>query len=122
MWAEPIMNAWGFTYSSIAWWWRKVDKWGRPRIHGGYWFRQTGEIMLLGIKGSPPRPLWKGEPGELSSERQPRHSQKPDGQYAKIDRVFPVERYGPRLEMFARRRYDETWDVFGNEVEGSIEL
>lgn len=34
-----------------------------------------------------------------------------------------VELFGdrPRLEMFARQKFDG-WDVFGNEVDGSIKI
>ena len=44
------------------------------------------------------------------------HSRKPDNIYE-----FAESLPAPRLEMFARRRR-EGWDVFGNEVEGSIRL
>jgi len=46
------------------------------------------------------------------------HSRKPDDQYRKIEALYPNMRY---LELFARHRRPG-WDVFGNEVEGSIEL
>ncbi len=110
-----IIEAWGFQYRAIAFWWRKVDHSGHPRIGGGYWFRQTGEICLLGIKGHPPRPIWKGEPAEITSQRQPKHSQKPEEAYHKIDRVFPAILYGPRLEMYARQKRPG-WDIFGNQI------
>jgi len=46
------------------------------------------------------------------------HSRKPDEQYEKIERLYPNAR---KLELFARRRRPG-WDVFGNQVEGSIRL
>lgn len=47
-----------------------------------------------------------------------RHSEKPN-----IVRQKIVELFGdrPRLEMFARQKFDG-WDVFGNEVDGSIKI
>ena len=47
-----------------------------------------------------------------------KHSQKPDEVRKRI-----VELMGdlPRIELFAREK-TEGWDVFGNEVEGSIKL
>jgi len=45
------------------------------------------------------------------------HSVKPDCVRADIETNYS----GPRLEMFARQRR-EGWDVFGDQVEGSIVL
>ena len=115
-----VINAWGFDYKSIAWWWRKTTADGsRSRIGMGYWTRQVGELCLLATRGNPRPPINRSEPGEIEAPRGKRHSEKPEEQYAKIDRLFP-DTY-PRLEMFARVQRPG-WDVFGNEVEGSIEL
>jgi len=46
------------------------------------------------------------------------HSRKPDEQYEKIERLYPGAR---KIELFARHRR-MGWDVFGNQVEGSIAL
>jgi len=55
-----------------------------------------------------------------------RHSQKPAEIRTKIVELFGDR---PRVELFARSRKGffpndeyQGWDVFGNEVEGSIEL
>ena len=46
------------------------------------------------------------------------HSQKPEEQYEKIERLYPNRKY---LELFARQQH-KGWDVFGNEVENSITI
>lgn len=121
--AERVIEAWEFTYRTIAWWWTKTTQDGEPRMGQGYWLRQVGEICLLATKGNPPGPAVHDERAYIEAPRGSQHSRKPVEQYAKIERVFPYEGfYCPRLEMFARQRYDETWDVFGNEVENSITL
>ncbi len=115
-----VIKAWGFEYKAIAWWWLKVSLTGAPRIGMGYWTRQVGELCLLATRGNPPSPAYRAEPGIIIAPRGERHSAKPEEQYAKIDRLFPDA--FPRLEMFARGQARPGWDVFGNEVEGSITL
>jgi N6-adenosine-specific RNA methylase IME4 len=116
--SEKVMEAWGFTFKSIAWWWRKVDKKGNPRMGMGYSTRQTGELCLLGVKGDVPRPKYKSERGEITSERMPRHSMKPPEQYAKIDRLYPD--MGPSLEMYCWGDPQPGWDGFGLDCTNSI--
>lgn len=117
---RDVIEAWGFTYKSIAWWWRKVDKRGNPRMGGGYNTRQTGEICLFATRGKVKRPAYKGERGEITTERMKRHSQKPLEQYAKIDRLYP-DLY-PSLEMFCWGEPQPGWDGFGFDCPSSIVL
>ncbi len=66
-------------------------------------------------------PVKKEERGKIHSvftEQVKRHSQKPEISYRIIERLYPEEF---KLEMFARQQRDG-WDVFGNQVENSIEL
>lgn len=115
-----VINAWGFKYKAIAWVWLKTTKDGKkPRIGMGYHFRQCTEICLLGIKGHPSRGVLRGEPALIVAPRPNRHSEKPFEQYDKINKMWPdVEN---KLEMFARTT-QPGWDVFGNEVENSINI
>lgn len=46
------------------------------------------------------------------------HSRKPDEIYSYINRMYPQHK---KLELFARNKSDG-WDVFGDQVEGSIKL
>lgn len=106
-----VMKAWGFTYkSNIVW--HKIRKDGGPDGRGvGFYFRNTTELVLFGIKGSM-RTL---DPGRsqvniIKSQKQ-EHSRKPDELYQVIEQCSP----GPYLEIFARGSRPG-WDVFGNEA------
>lgn len=107
-----VMKAWGFTYkTNIVW--HKVRKDGGPDGRGvGFYFRNTTELVLFGIRGA----LRTQKPGRtqvniIRSQKQ-EHSRKPDDLFKIIEACSP----GPYLELFARgsRR---GWHVFGNEAE-----
>ena len=114
--------AWGFDYVT-AFPWVKVNsvsadlfadeiRIGVP--YGvGFWARGASEIVMIGKRGSPPPPP-NGFIGLLSPNLQ--HSRKPDSIY-EFAETLPA----PRLEMFARRPRDG-WDVFGDQIAGSIEI
>ena len=82
----------------------------------GRWTRSNAEICLLAVKGKPQR-VGKGVHSIIDTPIES-HSKKPD-----ITRDKIIELCGdiPRLEIFARTK-TEGWDVFGNEVEGSISI
>ena len=82
----------------------------------GNWTRANAEICLLATKGKPQR-ISAGVHSIIDAPIE-RHSKKPD-----IVRERIVELCGdlPRVELFARET-PEGWDVFGNEVNNSIEL
>jgi N6-adenosine-specific RNA methylase IME4 len=102
-----VMKAWGFQYKTNIIW-HKVRKDGEPDGRGvGFYFRNTTEILLFGIKGS----LRTLDPGRsqvniIKSMKQ-EHSRKPEQQYGLIEKCSP----GPFLELFARggRNGWETW-------------
>lgn len=116
-----VIEAWGFSYKTIAWVWVKTRNNGTGiRIGGGYYTRQCTELCLLATKGETPERATKAEPAILFAPRSPKHSGKPDEQYAKIDRIWPD--LHPRLEMYARKPFSAAWDVWGNQSEQSIVL
>ena len=107
-----VMKAWGFTYKTNLIW-HKVRKDGGPDGRGvGFYFRNTTEIILFGIRGSQ-RTLSPGrsQVNIIRTQKQ-EHSRKPDGVYDIIEKCSP----GPYLELFARGKR-EGWDVFGNQSE-----
>lgn len=115
--AQEVIEAWGFRYATVAWVWTKLN----PSSIGfhiglGYYTRANTEPCLLAIRGSKPPAVKDVRALIVSSVRQ--HSRKPDEQYANIERMYPSDSY---LELFARRARPG-WDVFGNEVENSIQL
>lgn len=107
-----VLKAWGFNYKTNLIW-HKVRKDGGPDGRGvGFYFRNTTEIILFGIKGSM-RTL---EPGRrqvnIIRTMKEEHSRKPDEQYNIIEQCSP----GPYLELFARGSR-KNWTTWGNQSE-----
>jgi len=115
------MDAWGFKYKSNVVW-HKVRKDGGPDGRGvGFYFRNTTEILLFGVRGSL-RTLAAGRRQvNIMRTRKREHSRKPDEQYDLIESCSP----GPYLELFARgsrpgwttwgdqaEHYEPTWDTY----------
>lgn len=116
--ALQVITSWGFEYKTIAWVWVKANPTGFGFFTGmGYYTRSNTEPCLLATRGNLPKPANRSIQA-LIYEAVKEHSRKPDDQYRKIESLYPDMSY---LEMFARRRR-LGWDVFGNEVEGSISL
>ena len=93
-----VMAAWGFKYkTNIVW--HKIRKDGGPDGRGvGFYFRNTTEIVLFGIRGRI-RTLTPGRSQVNIIRTQKReHSRKPDELYDIIESCSP----GPYLELFAR--------------------
>ncbi len=93
--------------------WHKVRKDGGPDGRGvGFYFRNTTEVILFGIRGKM-RTLAPGrsQVNILRTQKQ-EHSRKPNELYNLIEKCSP----GPYLEIFARGRRNG-WDVFGNQAE-----
>lgn len=117
--ALEVIKAWGYTYKTVAFTWVKIYKHTRnPVIGCGYWVRANAEICLLATKGKNyPRKIHNGVQ-QIILEPQRKHSQKPD---TARERIIQLLGDLPRIELFARQK-TEGWDVWGNEVESSIEL
>lgn len=107
-----VMEAWGFKYkSNIVW--HKIRKDGGPDGRGvGFYFRNTTELVLFGIRGS----LRTLAPGRrqvnIIKTMKREHSRKPDELYDVIESCSP----GPYLELFARGKR-KNWRQWGNQVE-----
>lgn len=121
--ALELGKSWGFTYKTVAFTWVKANK-SNDRIFAGmgYYTRANAEIVLLFTKGKPITRHAKDVPQVLISSRG-KHSEKPDEIRKRIVRLFGEV---DRLELFARQGSSENifegWDVFGNEVDNSIEI
>ena len=109
--ALEVMKAWGFKYVTQA-------VWDKKKMGTGYWFRGQHEIILVGRRGkfSPPPPTKR----KSSVFEFPRgaHSEKPAEIRDLIQYWFPE---ASLIELFAREK-NPGWDVWGNEVECSINL
>lgn len=113
-----LIKKWGFKYKTCAFNWVKKNKKSDSWFWGlGYYTRSNSEICLLATRGKPLTRISKAV-HQILDNRVMEHSKKPDVAREKIVQLFGDL---PRVELFARQK-TEGWDVFGNEVENSIEL
>ena len=107
-----VMKAWGFEYkTNIVW--HKIRKDGGPDGRGvGFYFRNTTELVLFGIRGG----IRTMDPGRsqvnIIRTQKREHSRKPDELYDIIEACSP----GPYLELFARGKRKK-WHQWGDQVE-----
>jgi N6-adenosine-specific RNA methylase IME4 len=108
-----VMAAWGFQYKSNLIW-HKVRKDGGPDGRGvGFYFRNTTEIILFGVRGKDARTLAPGRRQvNIIKSMKREHSRKPDEQYKIIEACSP----GPFVELFARGPR-EGWITWGNQAD-----
>lgn len=82
--------------------------------------RYSHEYLLWFYKGKM-QPISKEQRDKYTTvmtEKSTKHSKKPVCAYEMIENLYPNSN---KLEMYARNNRNG-WDVFGNEVEGSIDL
>lgn len=115
--ALELIAAWGFKYKTVAFVWLKKNKVADSWFYGlGFWTRGNAEICLLATKGRPKRKSAGVHQFIISPVEQ--HSKKPD---VARDKIVQLMGDVPRIELFARQS-SEGWDVWGNEVDSSIDL
>ena len=108
-----VMMAWGFQYkANIVW--HKVRKDGGPDGRGvGFYFRNTTELVLFGVRGKNARTLAPGRSQANILRTQKReHSRKPDEFYNLVESCSP----GAYLELFARGSRPG-WTTWGNQAD-----
>lgn len=121
---EKLALAWGFEYRTAMFTWVKVNKSADvQRLNAlddkdwfmgqGSWTRANTEFAMLFTLGDPVR--LNADVRQLIVAPTGRHSEKPDEQYERIERMFA----GPYLELFARSKR-AGWDAWGNEVQSDI--
>lgn len=107
---EPLMEAWGFSFSGTAFAWVKLNPGGVGfAMGGGYGTRKNVEICWLGRRGKPQRN--SAAVRELIVAPRREHSRKPDEIYGRIEQFCD----GPYLELNARQRWPG-WVCVGDEV------
>lgn len=106
--ALDVIAAWGFTYRSHL-------VWCKPRLGLGVYIRTAHETLLFATRGRAPV-KFRSQGSWLTAPVQA-HSQKPEEQYAIIERLS----HGPYLELFARHR-QPGWDCWGFEAPGGSDL
>lgn len=115
--AFQVIEAWGFTYKTVAFVWVKPNKKSPGWFWGtGFWTRANAEICLLAIRGKP-RAIAHNVHQIIDSPAGI-HSEKPPETRARIVALMGDL---PRVELFARQR-SEGWAAWGNQVECSIIL
>lgn len=97
-----VLRAWGFNYRIMGIW----DK-GNGL---GKFFRIYHEVILVGKKGKPTKPLFTVP--SIFKEGRRKHSQKPVCVRRWIEQAFPDL---SKIELFARER-TPGWDAWGDEV------
>lgn len=107
-----LIEAWGFTYKTVAFTWVKQNKKNDRIFKGmGYYTRANAEYCLLATRGK----ILQRKSHSVSSvvlSHLEEHSKKPNEIRERI-----VELFGdvPRIELFARQ-YADGWDCWGNQV------
>lgn len=108
-----VMRAWGFAYKSNIIW-HKIRKDGGPDGRGvGFYFRNTTEILLFGVRGKNARTLAPGRRQvNIIKTMKREHSRKPDETF---DLIESCSR-GPFIELFGRGKR-KNWQVWGNQAD-----
>ena len=108
-----VLSTWGFEYKTNLVW-HKVRKDGGPDGRGvGFYFRNTTELVLFGVKGKNARTLAPGRSQvNIIRSMKREHSRKPDELYEIVEACSS----GPYLELFARGTRPG-WASWGNQAE-----
>jgi N6-adenosine-specific RNA methylase IME4/ParB-like chromosome segregation protein Spo0J len=99
-----ILQRWGFKAKTFF-------VWVKDRIGTGSYLRNQHENLIIAYKGKMPTPL-KLFPSVIESPRE-EHSKKPEIVYDMIEQMYPKRNY---LELWARSKHSDKWQVWGNEV------
>jgi N6-adenosine-specific RNA methylase IME4 len=112
--AMALIRAWGFEYKTVAFVWEK------KKSNPGYYTMSECELCLVAKKlgGDIPKPRGDRNVRQFLSEMRGQHSAKPAEIRNRITKMFPSQR---KLELFARTK-TSGWSVWGDEVEGGIEI
>lgn len=116
--AMDVIEAWGFKYKTVGFVWVKRNASGKPAMVLGPWGMKSHELCLLATRGKGHSLLKARNTRQLLEAERTGHSRKPDEARKRIELMFPG---CDRLELFAREKNDG-WDVFGDEVDGSITI
>jgi N6-adenosine-specific RNA methylase IME4 len=107
----PVIRAWGFKPSTVAFVWIKQNASGDgPRNSGmGNWTTANAEFCFIATKDAPTR--LAADVHQVVFAPVGEHGAKPEEVRRRIERLFP----GPYLELYGRKLVPG-WTVWGNEV------
>jgi N6-adenosine-specific RNA methylase IME4 len=103
--ALDVLDAWGFVYKSNM-------AWVKPRPGLGNHVRGQHELVLVGMKGTFPKPPETSRPTSIFEGPLGAHSEKPEALYEALEAAYPGL---PKVEMFARRER-EGWVSWGDQA------
>jgi site-specific DNA-methyltransferase (adenine-specific) len=109
-----ICESWGFEYKTLITW-VKTYKDGSPEMGMGYYFRGCTEHIIFGVRGKM-KVANKTTRNMFEAVNPRMHSQKPE---VVRDMIVACSGDLPRVELFARQQ-TTGWDVWGDEVDNSI--
>ena len=107
-----VLEAWGFAYKTIAFVWEKC------RTNPGYYTMGSTELVIVGVRGSIPKPRGSRKERQFLLKKRTRHSAKPREIRERIERMFPEQ---TKLELFTRRSH-EGWWTWGNQSPDHIDI
>lgn len=117
--ALDLAAAWGFKVRNMnGFVWNKLTKHGLPFFGMGFYTRAGSESALIATRGRPSELIVNHGVRAVRSAPVGEHSAKPLEFRGDIVQMCGNK---PRLEMFARSS-GPGWDVFGNQVSGSIDI
>lgn len=109
----PIIEKWGFTYTTCAFNWIKLNPKNEKIYSGlGHWVNGNAELCLLAKKGKPKR--YEKNVKQIQIHARGAHSSKP---LALKDEIVRLAGNLPRIELFARTK-TKGWDAIGYEIDG----
>jgi N6-adenosine-specific RNA methylase IME4 len=103
--ALEVMDVWGFTYKTNL-------CWIKSRAGLGNHVRGQHELVLVGMKGTFPKPPETARPTSIFEGPLGAHSEKPVALYEALEAAYPGL---PKVEMFARRQR-EGWVAWGDQA------
>lgn len=107
--ALELMDAWGFQFTTVGFYWVKRTVNDKEFLGQGYWTRGNPEQCLLGKIGRPKRK--SAAVRRLMTAKRGAHSEKPPETRTRIEELVD----GPYLEIFSRHN-TPGWDAVGNEA------
>jgi len=121
--AFEVIEAWGFTYKTVAFVWVKTYRNNDPVCGLGYWTRSNAELCLLATRGKISRK--RKDIKQVVMTGLSNHSRKPSEVRERITMLMGEGLN--KIELFARERNElfneyEGWDVWGNQIKSDIEL
>ena len=100
--AMLLLKAWGFTYTTNAFVWRKLTVTGKETFNGGRYTRANTEVVLIGKRGAGV-PIVNHSVRQIVNAPVREHSRKPQEVADGIHSLVGSDAL--KLELFARKEY-----------------